>query len=58
MHDFILGAIVIIDALAGLVTWRGVGTALFGVAVILGVLAIGWAGLSAIVWLATWRTRP
>jgi hypothetical protein len=57
MHDFILGAIVIVDALVGLVTWRGVGTVLFGTAVILGFLAAAWASLAAVLWLATRVSR-
>lgn len=51
MHDFILGALVIIDALVGIVTWRGVGTVLFGAAIIFVVLAIGWISLAAIAWI-------
>lgn len=42
MHDFIIGALVIIDALIGIVTWRGVGTAIFCAAIIFGFLAVFW----------------
>lgn len=52
MQDFILGSVVIFDALAGLVTWRGIGTLLFGFAVIFGSLVVGSAILASVVWLA------
>lgn len=58
MHDFILGALVIIDALVGIVTWRGVGTAIFCAAIIFGVLAIGWMSLAATAWIVERMARP
>lgn len=58
MHDFILGALVIIDALVGIVTWRGVGAAIFGAAIIFGVFAIGWISLAATAWIVKRMARP